>query len=353
MTDDLDSVIAAYRKNLPLYASFANKVRDLVDELLVINKTKFHFVEARAKSPESLTEKLQRPGKSYSNPLSDIPDLVGVRVVLYYSDDVAKIGKMLKGEFELIGEELGHQPKGLSADRFGYLSLHCVLRLATRRSKLSEWSRYKGLHFELQLRTVLQHSWAAVSHALQYKKEGDVPHELRRKLHRLAGLFELADEEFLELRDLAAEKAREASVAVKKGVDEIGLDISSLQAFVRQWKPLKDVLNELEARGINPADLEDVRDEEEPHNYLGDIVEHCERIGIRTISELKKMLSKDFTSFVEYVAEPRWCMGVEFVLYLLLIASRPKDFSVEILTHAGFHENIAKRVLNAAAKAQT
>jgi hypothetical protein len=51
----------------------------------------------------------------------------------------------------------------------------------------------------VQVRTVLQHAWASISHALQYKQEDDIPRALRRRLARISALLEVADEEFAEL----------------------------------------------------------------------------------------------------------------------------------------------------------
>jgi len=62
---------------------------------------------------------------------------------------------------------------------------------------------------------VLQHAWASISHALQYKQEQDVPTVSRRKLFRLSALLELADEEFLSLRKEQTEVTLSSSRKIK------------------------------------------------------------------------------------------------------------------------------------------
>ena len=49
---------------------------------------------------------------------------------------------------------------------------------------------------EIQVRTLLQHAWAMISHDRFYKSEFDVPEYFRRELARVAALLESADEEF-------------------------------------------------------------------------------------------------------------------------------------------------------------
>jgi putative GTP pyrophosphokinase len=64
--------------------------------------------------------------------------------------------------------------------------------------------QYADIRAEIQVRTALQHAWSAVHHKLEYKSSTEAPPELRRRLFRLSALFELADEQFSELRDARA-----------------------------------------------------------------------------------------------------------------------------------------------------
>lgn len=97
----------------------------------------------------------------------------------------------------------------LDPDRFGYLSVHYTASLSPARRKLAEWRPYADIRAEVQFRTALQHAWSAVQHKLEYKSSIEAPRELRRRLFRLSALFELADEQFSELRDDRARIAAE------------------------------------------------------------------------------------------------------------------------------------------------
>jgi len=206
------------------YCSFTDKIDTLLTELLTLNKIKYHVIESRTKHLDSFIEKIRSPGKQYSEPLKEIPDILGVRIIVYYTDYIEKIGKIVKQEFNVEEEELYHQKDEYDPDRFRYLSVHFVIRLNEKRLTLPEWSSYNSFHFELQVRTVLQHSWAAVSHALQYKRESDVPSSLQRKLFRLVALFEIADEEFMAIRDSSADLEEGVVTSIKAGVSSIEIN---------------------------------------------------------------------------------------------------------------------------------
>jgi hypothetical protein len=83
--------IEKYRGKFHSYTEFATRLGQLLKQLIEQSGTKVHFVESRAKSPESFAEKIRRPGKKYKNPFDEIPDLVGGRVVLYYSDTFSEM----------------------------------------------------------------------------------------------------------------------------------------------------------------------------------------------------------------------------------------------------------------------
>jgi putative GTP pyrophosphokinase len=200
MPEDMRSVVEKYRSLRPLYEGFALKLAPLIRDILEVHNIKYQVVESRAKDIPSFEEKISRPGKSYGDPLKDLTDLCGCRVIVYYQDDVDRVAEAVKAEFLISEENLSRQPQLLAVDRFGYLSAHYIVSIGKMRMDLTEWKPYTGLVAEIQVRTVIQHAWSAVSHALQYKQEAAIPSKLQRRLHRIAGLFELADEEFVGLR---------------------------------------------------------------------------------------------------------------------------------------------------------
>lgn len=100
---------------------------------------------------------------------------------------------MLRDEFEVLKEE---DRRAIQPETFGYQSVHIVARLPERRRQLTEYRAFADFKIEFQVRTVLQHAWGVISHALDYKTEGDVPAEVRRTLFRVAALLETGDELF-------------------------------------------------------------------------------------------------------------------------------------------------------------
>src|SRR5205814_5224138 len=102
--------------------------------------------------------------KSYGDQLNDIRDLAGVRVVTYYHDEVQTAADLLRGEFEVDAAHSLDKLAELDVDEFGYRSLHLVCRLTASRRELIEWSKYQDMWVEIQVRSVLQHAWASISH---------------------------------------------------------------------------------------------------------------------------------------------------------------------------------------------
>ncbi|MER0216271.1 MAG: hypothetical protein DU481_08785 [Nitrosomonas sp.] len=347
----MDDVIRQYRELLPTYESFTFKLENLIADVLKVEGIRVHFTESRAKTPGSLKEKISRPGKSYDDPLNQIPDLVGIRVVLYYQDDIEKVGDLIKREFEVLEEERSHQISEYSPDQFGYLSVHYLIRLNKTRANLIEWKATGSFRAEIQVRTVLQHSWAAISHALQYKREGDVPISLRRKLFRLAGLFELADEEFMELRHAGTRLAEESREVVKRNNDLARLDAPVVREFISSSLRFKEIMQSMRQIGFVFKTLDAPDDR---HDYLGVVIEEFERLGLSTIRDLNGLLAKNFGSYLADIDHPvtghgPWKVSSEFALLLLVIGAYADRFSVEYLEKSGgWHRDVAKAVLNSA-----
>src|SRR6266436_3824306 len=193
--DQHNDAVLAFRESRPHYEEFLNRIRESITTLLRNARIRTDSIQHRIKTVESLSRKMARPGKSYSK-LEEVPDLAGLRVIVYHREDVDRVVEVIQKEFDVDDEASADAATKLAPHEFGYLSVHLVIRLTAAWRKRAEWHLMTDLRAEVQIRTVLQHAWASISHALQYKHEDDVPQALRRRLHRLSALLELADQEF-------------------------------------------------------------------------------------------------------------------------------------------------------------
>lgn len=128
-----------------------------------------------------------------------ISDLIGLRVICFYEDDIERVRSLLADEFEVLNVTDKTAQIEETADAFGYKGLHLDLRLNEGRRGSKEYTAYAEFPFELQIRTVIQDSWSILDHKIKYKKS--IPNGLKRRINLLAALFELADREFRAIRD--------------------------------------------------------------------------------------------------------------------------------------------------------
>lgn len=223
--------IAEFRQARPRYERFTVELHQLLEKILSSFRIRF-LIESRTKDVQSFVEKISRPGKSYVDPLREITDLAGVRVVVHSLTDVGRVSQVIRSEFVVDPENSVNKADVLDPDRFGYLSQHFIVTLLTSRQSLAEWSGVADLRAEIQVRTTLQHAWSLVQHPLDYKSSVEAPRQLRRRLFRLSALFELADTEldalFKEAQEIRAEYASE----VTKAEASIPIDIDSLRAYM-------------------------------------------------------------------------------------------------------------------------
>lgn len=227
-----------YSLRRPVYLEFERRLTDLLRDLISACGVDVVQIESRTKTVDSLREKLGRkPIADDEDVIDRIHDLVGIRVITYYAEDISVIADLLEKNLRIDMANSSNKKEDLSADQFGYLSSHFVARLGTGRMSLAEWSQYADLNVEIQVRTALQHAWAAVSHKLAYKSTGEAPSVLRRRLHRLSALFELADEEFSTLRDATHAVAKRYREEIDRGDLESPVDVSSLGEYLISVSP--------------------------------------------------------------------------------------------------------------------
>jgi hypothetical protein len=173
------------------------------------------------KTEKSLTGKLELKGAKYKS-IDDITDLVGLRVITFYTDEVDKVAVIAKGLFDIDWQESVDKRKLHELDAFGYNSLHYICRLRTG-----------GPRFELQMRTALQHVWSTIEHDTGYKGDVKIPREYKRQFSRLAGMLELIDEEFSRLRMVLTDYRRQTLALVKSGkLDDVPLSRETFRSYL-------------------------------------------------------------------------------------------------------------------------
>ncbi|CAI2795884.1 hypothetical protein K7402_17440 [Pseudomonas fluorescens group sp.] len=244
------------------------------------------FIGSRAKSLNSFLEKLQR--KSYGNPLKDLTDLAGARVVCLYSGDLEKVEKIIRAEFTIV--ETVNKLAELEVNQFGYGALHFIVKLG----KSSSGARYddlKNFACEIQVRTVVQDAWAIIQHHMAYKKESQIPSKLLRKLNGLAGLFETVDDQFESIRDQRdtyLHSVRESSSKPKEFLDN-ELNIDSFVEYLKWAFPEQDpggavvgvVVDAL--KSLNYKKLQD----------LHDLIESTKEVTKSVISDFGNTIFRD------------------------------------------------------------
>ena len=235
-----EALMQQYRELLPTLEQLAKEANDLLLRALREQGIYVTAVEYRVKAEKSLAGKLEVKGAKYKT-IEDVTDLVGLRVITFYTDEVDKVAAIVKRIFDIDWQESVDKRKH-QLDRFGYNSLHYICRL-----------RKGGPRFELQMRTALQHVWSTIEHDIGYKGEIKLPNEYKRQFNRLAGMLELVDDEFSRLRTTITDYRRKIQSLVKSGqLDDAPLSGDSFRSYL-DLKPF-DRLNKRIA-AVNQAEI--------------------------------------------------------------------------------------------------
>lgn len=219
-------VVKRFLENQSTYKQLCFEVEIYIKNLLDKNKIKYAFLTARDKTLNSFIEKIER--KKYNDPFKEIDDFAGVRVVALYKDEIPTIEKLIENEFKIIKKI--DRNNDLEIDHFGYEAIHYVLKLGSK-CKGVRYDSLKKLKCEVQVRTILQDAWANVAHHLTYKREKDIPKILQRKLNRLVGLFETADEQFYVIKNEREQYLAEIESNPNKILNE-EINLDSLKEYL-------------------------------------------------------------------------------------------------------------------------
>ena len=227
-------------------------------------------IEGRVKDREECLRKFAR---KYRTALEDggapyhiqehITDLIGVRVVCLYEDELAKVAAIVGQHFDVIDVTDKARAMQGTESSFGYKGLHLDLRLKPAALVQAQpLPSHADRPFELQVRTIIQDAWSVLDHRIKYKKS--IPAELKRRINVLSALFELADREFSQIRDATEAELRRASAEPQEGQeaqDSAGRSSSSSSARLNAFTFLRTAQHFFPEHDFDPVRVDHFVDE--------------------------------------------------------------------------------------------
>lgn len=249
-----EAEVEKFKQRREIYKVFEmiikNYVKNIADNLAKEGKISSNYkITSRTKKPESYKGKITRPNKDYTDPLHQITDLSGVKVIFNTTKDqkafntefVKRIGGLRDDENSANLRDEKYEKR-----QFGYLGIHHIVwfdeslldgkitwenrEIDGETTLIDEWEngqrllaakgvakeQLKNFRAEIQTMTFLQYIWAEIEHKVRYKPDKKLDKETERIFDRIAALLELSDAAFEELLELVEQKDRQTKDSIQQ-----------------------------------------------------------------------------------------------------------------------------------------
>ena len=283
-------LLAQYNHLLPVYALMEKVIPERLKEIFDDAGIIVAALEHRVKTEASLAGKIRLKGGKYGD-IYAITDIVGIRVITFYIDDVDKVASVVDRLFDVDWDNSIDKRKAHEIDSFGYLSLHYICRIPESLYSDPAYPELNRIRFEVQMRTVLQHAWANMNHDTGYKSGVEIPAVYMRNMSRLAGMLELVDDEFSRIRREITDYRRNVQNLVASGnLEEVQLDGDSFKSYLQigPFDRLGERIASINQAEIQPVDL---------RNFLPVF----KAMGFKTLGDIARLV-KDYSEAAYQIA---------------------------------------------------
>lgn len=212
-----------FDENIKIYESLAANVANTLKTALDKNNIMYVDIPYRAKTRESF---LKKWGDKKYQATDQVMDLAGIRIITLVEDDLNAVEGLIRKLFCVHEEDSGDKSIHLGHEKFGYRSRHFICDIGPKREALIELDHFKGMKFEIQIRTALAHAWAEIEHDRGYKLEGGLPEKFKRRLNIVAAMLEGADNEFNRLTQEINDYTK--SMELKFANNDLDVEISRI-----------------------------------------------------------------------------------------------------------------------------
>lgn len=323
--------------------------KEIAQKLNAESFSKTPIIESRTKEVESFRKKIAREDKrgKYKNPIEDVTDLVGLKVMPISLPDEEIVYNLLNQKFQnyKIQEHCIDKTHEKKENRqFGYLGRHLVIECKEGLikelekaycdqdvqkeiyEKLGDLQKYGledfiGLKAEIQIKTLLQHVWAEIEHGARYKPGEELSDEKSRTFDRLAALVEIADDMFKALIQESREKERKLH-------ENITTKHNTSKERVQDKEALSEVLNSenihsylthktIQQHFSNIKSQYFQIDNEKPDFISSSFVELLKIVGLKCIGDLDELLFDDklLQEMIDYIENDHQSKGKNHTIY--------------------------------------
>ena len=188
----------------PTYVTYADTLQQVLEKAAG-QCAPLAIVQARPKAIASFAEKIQRKKGKYRDPVNQITDLCGGRVITHTQSELQAVCEFIEEHFDVDWENSVDVCQRLKPAEFGYRSIHYIVQFRkgvfpTGEIDVTIPDDLFGLKAEIQVRTLLEHAWASFAHDKAYKGPFAMPQKWQRELAGLAAMLEEADRAFSRIQ---------------------------------------------------------------------------------------------------------------------------------------------------------
>jgi ppGpp synthetase/RelA/SpoT-type nucleotidyltranferase len=232
-SEEYRAQIEAYLRERDAYRTYANAMKRVLEGACGVSIPEA-IVQGRAKEVSSFAGKWVRKYEKYPDPIHDMNDLCGARVIVQTLEQVKAVCLFIELNFEILDKD----DKGLllGESAFGYRDIHYLVRVNAERAELigfepEEWNAIGNRTAEVQVRTWVQHAWADTLHDRIYKAPLRLSGENKRTGALLAAIMEDGDRAFDRLaRELDGMAANYTAYA---GRDDVQKEVEAQELMLK------------------------------------------------------------------------------------------------------------------------
>ncbi len=271
---DFENEYVSLKQNLDRYK---NALNEQITNIIEGESIGLGFpIQSRTKEWNSISEKIDSKRFNVKRSVTELQDLVGLRIILLFKKDVIKMCDLIKEKFKIIKEY--DTADKLKENEFGYTSYHFVISIPEEWTTVPSFSGFKDYRAEIQIRTLSQHTWSEASKELQYKQEQNVPKQLLRSINRVSALLETVDLEFERLLKERDEYRTFIKNSTPLSIENLNVD------------SLEKILDEM-----LPSENKDPKYKER----YDEIIKELEYFGIKTSFDLTSLIKKHLNVAIE------------------------------------------------------